>query len=241
MLPFVRKDKKLLKKLSTFPNRRFQVKLEAFSFSLDRVFGYENLDRGRNLLSKLTYNIDTYQIPSEQLIHQEFDRIVFEGVNVITGTFVENVNKTFKILEDKSLNYFNLKSINGLRKFPIFKGILNHIRNLEKVLNNFDFSRDLLQLSKELIVLDLDNVFNKERNKVLDMLNVGKSLNKGLRILRTPSEPYNMSSNRQVFDNAQMLHGGVQGKLDLLLLDLESVNKGTYRKMKLKEFSFSMF
>jgi len=89
-----------------------------------------------------------------------------------------------------------------------------------------------------LISLDLNNLLTN-RNKVLEVVSYGKVFLNGCKELKK-SLTTESEFSKENFDNIQALYGKVQGNLEKTLMDLRSIEKGTYREMKLKSFNFSM-
>jgi uncharacterized protein YqhQ len=83
----------------------------------------------------------------------------------------------------------NLTDINELRFLPIFRGIVNHINRYTQTVKSWDFSEsNFRQKSKDLLVLNIDNLFSKERNKTLELLNTGKIFSLGFNKINQTDE-----------------------------------------------------
>jgi hypothetical protein len=165
--------KGLNRKLSVrYCNSRFRMKVKTFHESLNFAFGYSTIDSLRELLVNNIKN-ESFVVPGNNLIHQTFDDVVSMGL----GKSIENCIGDLKAMSDKLIDNSSklVEDPNDLAFYPIFSGILNHINRFMDTVYKWDLEdTSFIQKSKDLTVLNIDNLFSKERNKTLDLLNVGK-------------------------------------------------------------------
>jgi len=228
--------KNYIKRLTPFKSKHFKNKLELYTLGLDYRFGYFNYDRYRSIIIKYL-NSDLYQIPPSNVIHEEIHSIILKGTKVLGSKYMENLDNYIKILKTKYVEYFNLKDVNELKDNPIFLSILNHADSLNNKFYELGFDSPI-KLIDELISLDLNNLLTN-RNKILEVVSYGKVFLNGCKELKK-SLTTESEFSKENFENIQALYGKVQGNLEKTLMDLRSIEKGTYREMKLKSFNFSM-
>jgi hypothetical protein len=177
-------NRKLSKK---FDNSRFKMKVRTFHESLNYSFGYSTLDSLRELLAMNIHN-EQYVLPSNNLIHQCFDDVIQMGLGKSIGNSLTVLGSISDDLIDKK-DQLNLSDINELRFLPIFRGIVNHINRYTQTVKSWDFTEsNFRQKSKDLLVLNIDNLFSKERNKTLELLNTGKIFSLGFNKINQTDE-----------------------------------------------------
>jgi hypothetical protein len=177
-------NRKLSKK---FDNSRFKMKVRTFHESLNYSFGYSTNDSLRELLAWNIQN-ELYVLPSNSLIHQCFDDIIQMGLGKSIGNSLTVLGSISDDLIDKK-DQLNLTDINELRFLPIFRGIVNHINRYTQTVKSWDFTEsNFRQKSKDLLVLNIDNLFSKERNKTLELLNTGKIFSLGFNKINQTDE-----------------------------------------------------
>jgi len=206
-----------------FSNSKFRVKLQNFRESLNLAFGYSTYDSLRNLMCTNITNED-YMIPNSlSVVHQEIDDVIGKGVGSTVKKSLNSLSSLARKLEERS-DDLGLESPNELRNLPVFKGIVNHLNKyLETIAEWEPSSKTFRQKSKDLLLLDIDKVFNKERNKTLELLNTGKILSKGFREINITNDiMYGSSLGESTYTYNNDLFNLVQGNY---AVSLEKINK----------------
>lgn len=223
-----------LKLSKRFNNSRFKMKIYTFHKSLDYSFGYLTYDSLRELLC-LNITNEQFMIPEGQLIHKIYDEVVVQGM----GSSVKNSMASLsglasKVIDGKTI--YDLEDPNELRNYPIFKGIVNYINNYKDSVSKWDVnSSNYRQKSKELLMLNIDNVFGKERNKTLELLNTGKIFSLGFKKINETDEiMYGSSIGESSFSYSSDLFNLISNNYSISLNKLDQLDKGTYTENKVK-------
>jgi hypothetical protein len=212
-----------------FSNSRFRMKVKVFHESLNFSFGYSTVDSLREILC---YNItnDYYVIPNDNLIHHIYDDVIRLGL----GRSIENSMSNLSVISTKIIErkeQLGLEDINEIRNYPIFKGIVNHVNKYLETVKSWD--KEILtfrQKSKDLLQLNIDNVFNKERNKTLELLNTGKIFNLGFKQINETDEIYYGSATVESTYTANSdLFERIQRNYPIKLKELQKLESGTYQ------------
>lgn len=203
-------------------NNKMIRSLKSFSLMLDIVFDYYDYNKIRNLLS---YNINNpdYMIPNEGEALSELERILSMG---LTKRLLQMVPKI--IMDPKPLiSKFGIdeKDRNLLKDNPVFLAIYCQVNKLRKI--KIDNLTSIHNISKELVDLNIDSIFNKERNKIQSLIEIGKVLKMGFNKINSTTEVYYGSAtitDSYTFDGIQSV---IKRNLNIQLLD--QIVEGTYR------------
>jgi len=211
-----------------FSNSRFKMKVKIFHESLNFSFGYSTNDSLREILC---YNItnDYYVIPNNNLIHHVYDDVIKMGL----GKSIENSLSNLFSLSTKIIgkkDQLNLEDINEIRNYPVFKGIVNHIDRFKETVRSWDNNiLTFRQKSKDLLMLNIDNVFSKERNKTLELLNTGKIFSLGFKgINETDEIYYGSASVESTYTSNSDLFNRIEKDYSIKLKELEQLDQGVY-------------
>jgi hypothetical protein len=168
--------------------------VKALALSLDIDFGYYNYDKLRNLFTLLVTN-DQYEIPGEGVALLEYKRILSQGMMGIVG----KINSSIINNPDLLLSKFEIEDKNLLADNPVFISIYNTIKQSWKIVQAWDLSDSVVlhNASKEITDLDIESIFNKDRNKIRSLITVGSIVRGGFRILNNTSEIYYGSSTTE--------------------------------------------
>nr|QHD64818.1 RdRp [Erysiphe necator associated mitovirus 7] len=166
-------------------------KLKNFSLALDINFNFISYDKIRLLFCQKCKN-DIYMIPTEGVALLEYRRILSDGLASVVAKFNNGIINNPKML----LNKFEIEDKNILRFFPVFVAVRNVINVTWNKVKQWDSSESLMlhDISKDLNDLSIDNIFNKDRNKIQSLLSIGKILNTGFKKLNSTDEIYYGSS-----------------------------------------------
>lgn len=161
---------------------QFRKGLYGFSLGLDKVFGFMTEEKIRQLFLMKVKNPD-FQIPSTGIgLQKEFRRVINDGMLRQLNKQVQDMDK---MVDDiVRLNPFNIDP-NQLKHYPIFVALLNSVTRMDELLKEFRslLSPDLLKFSKDLSQISVESCFNKDRNKILDLITVGKTVNLGFAVI----------------------------------------------------------
>ena len=172
-------------------NRNKLIMFKALGLSLDIDFGYFSYDKLRNLFTLLVKN-DDYPIPGEGVALLEYKRILSQGMAGVIGKINNNIINNPDLL----LSKFDIEDKNLLSDNPVFLSIYNTIKQSWLIVQTWDLSDDIVlhNASKEIQDLDIENIFNKDRNKVRSLMTIGSIIRGGFRILNNTNEIYYGSS-----------------------------------------------
>jgi len=205
-------------------NLKTIVSLKNFSLMLDIVFGYYSYDKLRNLFSMNITN-ESYMIPDERTILNELKRILSKGLTSRILRMNSAILQTPKDLLDK-FNPESQEDYNNLQNNTVFLSIYNTISRFRNIkLEDLD---DLHNISKEICDLNIESIFNKDRNKIKSLIEIGKILKDGFKLENQVTEVYYGSAT--ITDSYTL--SGIGNILinNLQTVELDQVVKGTYIK-----------
>jgi len=205
-------------------NLKTITSLKNFSLMLDIVFGYYSYDKLRNLFSMNITN-ENYMIPDERTILNELKRILSKGLTSRILQMNSAILQTPKDLLDK-FNPESQEDYNNLQNNTVFLSIYNTISRFRNIkLEDLD---DLHNISKEICDLNIESIFNKDRNKIKSLIEIGKILKDGFKLENQVTEVYYGSAT--ITDSYTL--SGIGNVLinNLQTVELDQVVKGTYIK-----------
>jgi len=182
------------KKVFITLNKNKLTMIKALSLSLDIDFGYYSYDKLRNLFTLLVTN-EQYQIPGEGEALLEYKRILSAGMAGIVG----KINNSVINNPDLLLSKFECEDKNLLSDHPVFVSIYNTIKQSWLIVQVWDLSDDITlhNASKEIQDLDIEKIFNKDRNKIRSLMTIGSIIRGGFKILNNTHEIYYGSSTTE--------------------------------------------
>lgn len=205
-------------------NLKTITSLKNFSLMLDIVFGYYSYDKLRNLFSMNISN-ENYMIPDERTILNELKRILSKGLTSRILQMNSAILQTPKDLLDK-FNPETQEDYNKLQDNTVFLSIYNTISRFRNIkLEDLD---DLHNISKEICDLNIESIFNKDRNKIKSLLEIGKILKDGFKLENQVTEVYYGSAT--ITDSYTLSGIGQILINNLQTVELDQVVKGTYIK-----------
>jgi hypothetical protein len=191
---------------------------------LDIVFGYYSYDKLRNLFSMNITN-ENYMIPDERTILLELKRILSKGLTSRILQMNSAILQTPKKLLDK-FNPETQEDYNNLQNNTVFLSIYNTISRFRNIkLEDLD---DLHNISKEICDLNIESIFNKDRNKIQSLIEIGKILKDGFKLENQVTEVYYGSAT--ITDSYTLSGIGQVLVRNLQTVELDQVVKGTYIK-----------
>nr|QQO58801.1 RNA-dependent RNA polymerase [Plasmopara viticola lesion associated mitovirus 7] len=205
-------------------NKKTITSLKNFSLMLDIVFGYYSYDKLRNLFSMNITN-ENYMIPDERTILLELKRILSKGLTSRILQMNSAILQTPKDLLDK-FNPETQEDYNKLQDNTVFLSIYNTISRFRNIkLEDLD---DLHNISKEICDLNIESIFNKDRNKIKSLIEIGKILKDGFKLENQVTEVYYGSAT--ITDSYTLSGIGQVLVRNLQTIELDQVVKGTYIK-----------
>jgi hypothetical protein len=202
-------------------NRNTLNSLRNFSLMLDVIFDYYNYDKIRNLFAHNITN-ENYQIPHEGVALSELKRILSRGL----VSRILDMNKKIIMSPKNLFNKFNVEDRNELSNSPIFLAIFNTMSRMKDI--KFEDLNDLHNISKQICDIDIDSIFNKERNKIRSLIEIGKILKDGFRLENKVTEVYYGSATLTDSYTLEGLGKIIQKNINTS--ELEQVADGTFNK-----------
>ncbi|WAK72427.1 MAG: RNA-dependent RNA polymerase [Plasmopara viticola lesion associated mitovirus 7] len=205
-------------------NIKTLTSLKNFSLMLDIVFGYYSYDKLRNLFSMNITN-ENYMIPDERTILAELTRILSKGLTSRILQMNSAILQTPKDLLDK-FNPESQEDYNNLQNNTVFLSIYNTISRFRNI--KLEDLNDLHNISKEICDLNIESIFNKDRNKIKSLIEIGKILKNGFKLENQVTEVYYGSAT--ITDSYTLSGIGQILINNLQTVELDQVVKGTYIK-----------
>jgi len=205
-------------------NKKTITSLKNFSLMLDIVFGYYSYDKLRNLFSMNITN-ENYMIPDERTILLELKRILSKGLTSRILQMNSAILQTPKKLLDK-FNPETQEDYNNLQNNTVFLSIYNTISRFRNI--KLEDLNDLHNISKEICDLNIEAIFNKDRNKIKSLIEIGKILKDGFKLENQVTEVYYGSAT--ITDSYTLSGIGQVLVRNLQTVELDQVVKGTYIK-----------
>lgn len=193
--------------------------LQNFSLMLDVIFGYYSYDKIRNLFARNITTLD-YNIPNDDTILLELKRVLSHGLRSrLLEMNVKLINSP-KTLISK----FDIEDKNLLNNNPIFLAIYNTLTRFRDI--KLEDLNDLHNISKEICDLNIDSIFNKERNKIQSLIEIGKILKDGFKYINSTTEVYYGSAT--LTDSFTLEGTGKIIMSNLKTSELTDIIEGTY-------------
>jgi len=193
--------------------------LQNFSLMLDVIFGYYSYDKIRNLFARNITTLD-YNIPNDDTILSELKRVLSHGLRSrLLEMNVKLINSP-KTLISK----FDIEDKNLLNNNPIFLAIYNTLSRFKDI--KLEDLNDLHNISKEICDLNIDSIFNKERNKIQSLIEIGKILKDGFKYINSTTEVYYGSAT--LTDSFTLEGTGKIIMSNLKTSELTDIIEGTY-------------
>lgn len=193
--------------------------LQNFSLMLDVIFGYYSYDKIRNLFARNITSLD-YNIPNDDTILSELKRVLSHGLRSrLLEMNVKLINSP-KTLISK----FDVEDKNSLNNNPIFLAIYNTLSRFRDI--KLEDLNDLHNISKEICDLNIDSIFNKERNKIQSLIEIGKILKDGFKYINSTTEVYYGSAT--LTDSFTLEGTGKIIMSNLKTSELTDIIEGTY-------------
>nr|QIQ28428.1 putative RNA-dependent RNA polymerase [Fusarium sacchari mitovirus 1] len=169
-----------------FPVRRLNTyiqRIKTFGALLDVTFDYSNNQSIRNIFTRnITSSI--YCIPDGEDSLLELKKILSTGLG---KTLSSNVGKVSS-WQTKIIESYDDKDRNNLVNYPTFVGLYNYINDIKTRTKKWSGSEEISEITKDLNVLNVDNIYSKERQKYDSLLTIGKSLEVGFSNINSTEE-----------------------------------------------------
>jgi hypothetical protein len=156
---------------------------------------------------------ELYQLPTPETALSEIERIFGDGMAVIVSKHIVAAQSLGSKLFEKK-DFFSIEENKEFEKLPIFRAIKVYLEDIN-VLAAQLLDKPLVESARALVLLNVDSIFNNERNKVLPLLTVGKILQKGLKELNSTEEIYYGSATAEsTYTSSQELAKSIKGTSD---------------------------
>jgi hypothetical protein len=163
---------------------------------------------------------ENYMIPDERTILLELKRILSKGL----ATRILQMNLKIIMSPKVLLEKFTVSDKNDLRFNPVFLAVYNTITKFRNI--ELEDLNDLHNISKEICDVNIDSIFNKDRNKIQSLIEIGKILKDGFKLVNNTQEVYYGSST---LEDSYTLNGiGVILKKNLSTLKVDEIVEETY-------------
>jgi hypothetical protein len=157
-------------------------KLQNFGLALDIQFGYATYDKLRTYFTKMV-KFELYVIPGEKVMRSEYERILSDGMASMIEKFNTSIYLKPKLIFDK----FEEKDREDCEYYPIFSALYNQTSSAWEESKKYSLgSSSVIDFCKNLSALDVDSIFNKDRNIIQPILNIGTVAKKGFYTLNNP-------------------------------------------------------
>jgi hypothetical protein len=175
-------------------------KLQYFGLALDIQFGYATYDKLRTYFCRMV-KFELYNIPNEKVMRSEYDRILSEGM----ATMIRNFNTSIYISPQAVFNQFKEEDRIDCKYFPIFSALYNQTNNAWEESRKYSIgSSSVIDFCKNLSALNVDSIFNKDRNMIQSILNVGTVAKKGFYMLNHPWGEFDYSPSQDTLRMIQV-------------------------------------
>jgi len=218
-------------------NKNVYNKLQNYSLALDINFGNFSYEKLRKLFTNLISN-DNYVIPNERVALLEYKRILLDGMANVVG----NMNRNILNVPGEFLNKFPEQDKNNLACHPLFISVYNCLRRMWDKVKIYKDQEGLClhSLSKEISDLNIESIFNKDRNKIQSLLLIGNILNLGFkRVNQTDEIYYGSSWTESTFTAGTDLIYRTQ--MSFNLSEFDKVFDGTWKKARTADDYISMW
>jgi hypothetical protein len=178
------KNKGRFTKKSTLLNLSYKnlCKLQNFGLALDIQFGYHTYDKLRTYFCNMV-KFELYVIPNEKVMRSEYERILSDGM----ANMIRRFNTSIYLSPKKVFEQFSEEDRIDCEYFPIFRALYNQTSNTWEESKRYSLGHSsVLDFCKNLSALNVDSIFNKDRNMIQSIVNVGTIAKKGFHTLNNP-------------------------------------------------------
>nr|UPW42227.1 MAG: putative RNA dependent RNA polymerase [Xinjiang mito-like virus 72] len=208
---------------------RFMPRLKLYSAMLDFSFGFGTNEQYRQILGSCTVNNGDYNIPGPKEILTEMVRVLGLGLGSVVSA---NISKSMSIF-DKIISRkadFNITDANEFKDVPIFTGIKNQVERYLQLVQD-PAAMPVLELAENLCQLDIDAIFNKDRNKIMIQARVAEISMRGLNKLSKENDiMYGSSTTESTYTALDSMGNIVKSTMGLVSTNLNKIQNGTYQE-----------
>jgi hypothetical protein len=159
-------------------NYTTRLRMETFSALLDITFGYSNYQNIRSIFCRYLTN-DNFIIPTTT-IRSSIEQVIGSGIAQITLNNAYDLQSWLELVKNDSYSSDPLI----VSSDPIFISLLSSLKNIRDTIGNFDLQNiNMLLTNKVLSGVNVSNIFNNKRNKILEVIEIGRSFEKGMKDL----------------------------------------------------------
>lgn len=195
-IPYYNKKVKKIKFFIPYINKKVLKQILTLELALDQSFGFLTYEKFRNFFNVWNTN-DELVCPPDLSIGLLYLRRILTGG--IASTVSQDDYDLTDNLWDVVFNQFHeiYKSMN-LTIHPQFMGLVNLLEDRIKILNKFKSNSNeisLYNIAKDVVSIKVDRLFNKEKQKLSVLLEMGKLISRGF-------QQHEILSNEFVVQNA---------------------------------------
>jgi hypothetical protein len=178
----IKNRKKTFKLKSTILtlNLKERSKVKSFSLALDLTFNHYSYDKLREYFALNTVKRSEYMLPTVEVARSEMERVLLAGL----ASTIRKFNNT---IFDDPFKFFKEEQRKDAENFPIFTAMFNQVSSSWDLLTLYKNKKlSMYEVSKKLSLLDMESTFNKDRNIIMSLVNVGTIARRGFYKLNNP-------------------------------------------------------
>lgn len=163
--------------------------LELFHLTLNMSLNYvSTYDQIRKVLAEATVDNECYVLPGPGVVHCEMQRILGLGLGGLVSGNIMKIIGSLEKLNSKRESY-SVDDPNDFLCIPVFLALKNQFDKSMALVNEMNAGlRPIHDIAADMCQLDIDAVFNKERNKIQVLYKVGVIARKGLTTIANQRE-----------------------------------------------------
>lgn len=216
------------KSSKTFNLRVDWTQIERFALGIKISLGLHTYDETRRVFAKALSQNDDMVLPARGEFEEFILRAFSLGIGNMVGREVGNIMITFNLVVPH-METLGFSDPNEFSTHPIYIGITNRLRQLSLTLKGMK-NISLAELADQLTIVDIDQVFSKERRQVLPLYKGGIILSNGLRELSEMDEVYyGGSTTDSTWDTPFGLSEVHASTIDLAERDMVTALEGNYK------------
>lgn len=178
----IKTKKKKVKTIFLNVNINDMKRLSILNFSLDFEFGFATYDSFRKMFLDCLPRASEVQVPGKEIWLLLYKRILSLGMVQTLYKFNLAMQHRPELINGFFQRQMQSKSLYG---HPQFLGLLNSLISQYDIIKSYNEndSLTLRNAAKNMISIDYTTIFNKDRNKVQDLLTVGDMTWRAFKIL----------------------------------------------------------
>jgi len=204
-------------------------KLTMFSVILNHAFKFVTYDQYRKFFCDQVTN-DEYIIPTPGVVLSEIDRVLGEGLKtLISKKIIEVQDIYYQIVGNQ---YYGKLQLDEYSYLPLYHSIVNYLQSLHDTAQSWNTKEiSILECSRNMVMIDINSIYNKDRNKVQSLYNIGKLWSKGISLINSPKKKATGIRNPAAVLMGKFIGKGPttqeisQAETKLILMNLKMMNQ----------------